>query len=149
MTREIDDPLYIDTNALVALFDADDERHQTAKEVFTGIRRGELSYGPLYTSRFVIAETATTVLGNVGHDEAVEAVRTVRNSTSITVLSADPAAFDRTVSRFVAYDDHRISFVDHTNGVLADEHDIDHVFAFDDDFATLGLTQVPVDTGEV
>ena len=43
------------------------------------------------------------------------------------------------------YDDQEISFVDHTTSVLADERDIDHIFAFDSDFRTLGFSLVPGD----
>jgi predicted nucleic acid-binding protein len=57
--------------------------------------------------------------------------------------------FDRTAEQFAAYDDQQISFVDHLDRVLSDEFDIEHVFAFEDDFRTLGVTRVPVDTGDV
>jgi len=35
--------------------------------------------------------------------------------------------------------------VDHTTGVLADEVDAEHIFAFDSDFRTLGFSLVPAD----
>ncbi|WP_247731203.1 type II toxin-antitoxin system VapC family toxin [Halovivax limisalsi] len=139
------DPLFIDTNALVALFDEDDHHHQSATAVFDGIQRGDLRYGPLFTSRYVLSETATTMVVGIDHRAAVEALATVSESPSINVLEVDTALFDRTVSQFERYDDHEISFVDHTNAVLADEYDIEHIFAFDSDFATLGLQRVPVD----
>jgi predicted nucleic acid-binding protein len=69
-------------------------------------------------------------------------------------LSALLAALDgRTLTldvldEFARYDHHQISFIDRTSAVLARELDIERVFAFDSDFATLGFTRVPVDTGE-
>lgn len=142
-------PLFIDTNAFVALFDEDDEHYEAADTIFNRINRGELPYGPLFTSRYVLAETATAIRFGVGHREAVEALSTVRNSSSINVLEAGGGIFDRTATQFEQYDDQMISFVDHMNAVLADEYDIDHIFAFDSDFATLDLIRVPVDTGDM
>lgn len=43
------------------------------------------------------------------------------------------------------YDDRQISFIDRLNAVLAREYDIDHIFAFDRDFSTLGLARVPAE----
>lgn len=141
-------PLFVDTNALVAAFNEDDERYDAATAVLEGLRTGELPYGPVFTSRYVLAETATTILVGVGHREAVDALTTVRSSATFNVLDVDADLFDRAAAQFEQYDDQTISFVDHLNGVLADEYDIEHIFAFDADFATLGLTRVPVDTGD-
>ena len=56
--------------------------------------------------------------------------------------------FAQTAAQFEEYDDQQISFIDHLNSVFSNEFDIEHIFAFEDDFATLGLTRVPVDTGD-
>ena len=65
------------------------------------------------------------------------------------MIHPDQAAFDAATTEFNRYDDHDISLVDHLTGVLAAERDVDHVFAFDGDFRTLGFTVVPDDTGEL
>lgn len=142
-------PLFVDTNALVAYFAENDERHDEATTVFESIGGGDLPYGPLYTSRYVLAETATTLLVGFDHDAAVSALDSVRDSSSFNLLPVDADLFGETFRQFQQYDDQRISFVDHMNAVLAGEYDIDHVFAFDDDFATLGMVRVPVDTDDV
>ena len=96
----------------------------------------------------MLSETATTLLYGVDHRAAVQALETIRSSSTFNVLEVDESLFDRTAEQFAAYDDHRISFVDQLNAVLSVEFDIEHIFAFEDDFRTLGLTRVPVDTGE-
>lgn len=141
-------PLFVDTNAFVALADEDDVHHEAANTVREGIATGRLPYGPLFTSRYVLSETATTIRYGVGHPEAVDVLTTVRESSSFNVLNVTEHLFDRTVDQFARYDDQQISFVDHLNSVLSDAFDIQHIFAFESDFATLGLTRVPVDTGE-
>lgn len=141
-------PLFVDTNAFVALANEDDVHHEAAQAVRDGIASGELRYGPLFTSRYVLSETATTILYGVGHREAVDVLTTVRESSSFNVLDVDEQLFERTADQFARYDDQQISFIDHLNSILSDAFDIQHIFAFEPDFATLGLTRVPVDTGE-
>lgn len=141
-------PLFVDTNAFVALANEDDRHHDAAQAVRDGIETGELSYGPLFTTRYVLSETATTILYRIGHREAVEVLATVRESSTFNVLDVTEPIFDRAAEQFAEYDDQEISFVDHLNAVLSDDLGIEHIFAFEDDFDTLGMTRVPVDTGE-
>lgn len=142
-------PLFVDTNAFVALFDEDDDHHDRANAVLDGIGDGALPYGPIYTSRYVLSETATVLLYGSGHRDAVEALASIRGSSTFNVLAVTEQLFERTADQFGRYDDQEISFVDHMNGVLSDEYGIEHIFAFEADFKTLGMTRVPVDTGEV
>lgn len=141
-------PLFVDTNAFVALFDEDDSHYERANNVLDAIQKRSLQYGPLFTSRYVLSETATVLLYGVGHREAVQALGTIRESSTFNILNVTTPIFERTVQQFAAYDDQEISFIDHLNSVLSDEFDIEHIFAFEQDFRTLGLTRVPVDTGE-
>jgi len=141
-------PLFVDTNAFVALFDEDDEHHVRANAVMDGIQDGELNYGPIYTSRYVLSETATVLLYGAGHREAVDALTTIRGSSTVNILDVTAQLFDQTAEQFAEYDDQRISFVDHLNSVFGDQFDIEYIFAFEDDFQTLGMTRVPVDTGD-
>jgi predicted nucleic acid-binding protein len=141
-------PLFVDTNAFVALFDEDDDYHASANSVMDRIRDGDLDYGPVFTSRYVLAETATVLLYGIGHREAVEALTTIRESSTVNVLEVTEQIFARTVEQFAAYSDQETSFVDHLNAVCGEEFDIEHIFAFEEDFRTLGMTRVPVDTGE-
>jgi predicted nucleic acid-binding protein len=142
-------PLLVDTNAFVALFDTDDCHHTSANAVLDDIRDGELTYGPIFTSRYVLSETATMLQYGIGHREAVDALTTIRASSTFNILDVTEAIFDRTADQFARYDDQQISFVDHLSSILGDQLDIDHIFAFEEDFRTLGMTRVPVDTGDV
>lgn len=143
-------PLFIDTGALFAYYNANDtgDRHARARSVFGAIQAGDLAYRPLLTSRYVLAELATLLRRKVGHSTAVSALSDLRGSPAFTICLLDDAGFAATCEQFKQYDDQQISFIDHSSAVLAQDHDTDHVFAFDDDFATLGFTRVPVDTGD-
>lgn len=141
-------PLFVDTNAFVAIFDEDDNHHERANNVLDAIQERSLSYGPLFTSRYVLSETATVLLYGVGHREAVQALTTIRESSTFNILTVTTPIFERTATQFGASDDQEISFIDRLNSVLSEEFEIDHIFAFEEDFRTLGLTRVPVDTGD-
>ena len=141
-------PLFIDTGAFYAYYDPDDDEYERSRAVFEAIRAGELVYGPLYTSRYVLSETATLTLVRQDHATASRALNEIR-AAGFQILDVDEALFARTCEQFDRYDDHKISFVDHLTGVLCDEHGIERVFTFDPgDFRTLGFTAVPEDTGE-
>jgi predicted nucleic acid-binding protein len=140
-------PLFVDTAAFFARFNERATEHDRARAVFDRIRSGDLQYGPLFTSRYVLSEFATLMLRKVGHRPAVTALNRIREASSFNVLSVGGDAFDRTCEQFARYDDQRISFVDHSSAVLADDRGIDSVFTFDRaDFRTLGFTVLPDDT---
>jgi predicted nucleic acid-binding protein len=141
-------PLFVDTGGLYAVFDEDDTEHARARTVFDGIREGDLAYRPIYMSAHALSELVTLVLARGGTADAADVLQKVRSSPNVTVIHPDAVAFDAACDQFEEYDDQVISLVDHLTGVLAAERGVEHVFAFDDDFATLGLTRVPVDTGE-
>ena len=145
MSESARTPLIVDTGAFYARADADDQHHETAVRVFESVRDGTLPYGPIYTSHAVLSELATLLLYKLGHEDAARVLTAIRDSESFTVLSIDQSVFDATVAQFVEYDDQAISFVDHATAVLAEEHGVEHVFAFDDDFRTLGLAVVPAE----
>ena len=88
---------------------------------------------------------ATLCLYKLGHDDAVRALKAVRESESFNILSVGRSAFEAAAGQFGEYDDQEISFVDHTTAILADERDVGHVYAFDSDFRTLGFSVVPED----
>lgn len=138
-------PLFVDTGAFYARADEDDKHHETAKRFFDGMRTGDLVYRPVYTTQAVLSELATLCLYKLGHDVAVRNLRTIRESTSFNILPVDRSAFEKAVEQFGDYDDQSISFVDHTTTILADERDINHIFAFNSDFQTLGFAVVPGD----
>lgn len=140
--------LFIDTGAFFAAFNDADAHHDHAAAVLEEIRTGDLPYRPLYTTGYVLSELATLTLRKKGHAAAVRALDRATDPANITVLHPDAATFTTAREEFARYDDQQISFVDHMTGVLAADRDVERVFAFDNDFRTLGFTVVPGDTGE-
>lgn len=142
-------PLFVDTGPFYARFDDDDAHHDRTISLFEQIRTGEPLYRPVYTSRYILAETTRLLLYRVSHEAALTALTAIRRGELFTVLDVDDDRFERACEQFEQYDDQEITLVDHLSGVLAEERDVTHVFTFDpDDFRTLGFTAVPGDTGE-
>lgn len=135
-------PLFVDTSALFARFNARDARHDAAVDVLDRIRSGD-TYAPLYTSDYVLDELSTLLQRKTSHDTAVRTLTAVRDSRAMEVVHVTPSDFEATAAEFERYDDQAIPFTDHATAVLAADRDVEHVFAFDDDFETLGLTVVP------
>lgn len=145
MSVEAARALFVDTSAFYARADKSDGNHDRAARCFEAIKSGELPYRPLYTSQAVCSELVTLLCRKVGHEQAVTVLTAIQEAESIAVLPVDRPTFAAATGQFSAYDDHQISFVDHTTGVLADHRDVDHVFSFDDDFRILDFRLVPDD----
>jgi predicted nucleic acid-binding protein len=86
-------PLFVDTGPFYARFDGDDGFHDRASELFKRIRTGDLLYRPVYTSRYVLAETTRLLVQRVSHEAASTALSAIRNGELFTVLTADEDRF--------------------------------------------------------
>jgi predicted nucleic acid-binding protein len=135
----------LDFETVHARADEDDRHHEDAIRLFNGIRSGKIAYRPIYTSQAVLSEFATLALYKLGHDTATSALTAIRDSNSVNVLPIGEPAFETAAAQFVDYDGQQISFVDHTTSILASERGVEHIFAFDSDFRTLGFSLVPDD----
>ena len=138
-------PVFIDTGAFYARADEDDKHHEDAIRLLGGIQSGEIAHRPIYTSQAVLSEFATLALYKLGHDTASRALTAIRESDSVNIIPVGSPAFETAAEQFTDYDDQQISFVDHTTSILADERGVEHIFAFDSDFRTLGFSLVPDD----
>lgn len=138
-------PIFVDTGAFYARADRDDQHHETATQLFDRIRSGELPYRPVYTSQAVVSELATLALYKLDHNDAARTLSAIRGSESFNIIPVGKPVFETAAEQFADYDDQQISFVDHTTSILADEREIEHIFAFDSDFRTLGFSLIPED----
>ena len=86
-----------------------------------------------------------TDMYKIGHDAAARALTVIRNAESVNIIPVGKSTFEAATAQFIDYDAQQISVVDHTTTVLAAERDIEHIFAFDSDFRTLGFSLVPDD----
>lgn len=119
-----------------------------ANAVCEAILAGNRQHRPIYTTSHILGELVTLLL-RYSYIITVQALDQIRNSPSVTVIHPDRVAFEAAVTALDRYDDQAILLVNHLTGVLADERDVDRLFAYNSDFRTLRFTLVPNDTGLV
>lgn len=138
-------PMFVDTGAFYAYVVSNAPRHDRARETMNAIRDGSLHVRPLYTTGYVLSELSTLILRTKDHQTAFDTLTRIRESTAVRVLHPDASQLARSCESFEQYDDQQISFVDHVTATLANEFDVEYVFAFDSDFRTLGFSLAPED----
>lgn len=141
--REAPVPLFVDTNALFAYFYRGSSQHDEARVAIEAIGDGELPYNPLVTNQYVLDEVVTLLLSRADCRAAHEALETILNEPTFRVLDVSPGLVEHAIEQFRRYDDQAISLTDHVIAVQADERGIDHLFTYDGDFRTFGITVVP------
>ena len=130
---------FVDTSALYALLDADDENHRAAATWFVG--PGTTPVTDLVTHSYVVVESTALVhhrLGAAGVRDLFDAI-----IPALTITFVDSALHARAAAAYLAGLSRRVSFVDRVNFQLMRDLAIDQAFAFDRDFVTEGFALVP------
>lgn len=135
--------LFLDSGSLIGRTLANDANHEAAADLFRRISEREVPYEHLFTSNFVVDETATFLLYRAGPRPALEVLAWARESPNLRVLHVSEdveAAADREFRRFAPS---RVSYTDCTTKVLVERESIDAVFSFDRDIEVMGLSRIP------
>lgn len=130
---------FVDTSALYALLDADDENADAAAGWLAG--SGADPSHPLVTHSYVIVETSALVHHRLG----TRAVRDLFEGLvpALQVTFVEPDLHERSTAAYLAGLSRRVSFVDRVSFQLIREAGIDQAFAFDHDFVSEGIPLVP------
>ncbi len=131
--------VFVDTSALVALFNEDDTLYDKAVKGLEMIKSRRLR---VVISDFVFSETVTTALARAGHRTAVTVGEFILSSAIVDFIWLDEAQKRRAWDYFKRHDDKRFSFTDCTSFVLMDELKIKRYFGFDEDFKRAGFISV-------
>lgn len=138
--------IFIDTSALLAVFDASDQWHGAAANYWTSELINAPARPRVYVSDYILDEVATRTREKVGHNKAVEALDLLREliaSGAITLARIEAHRFDNAVGIFRKYDDQDFSFTDCTSFAVCSELGISQAFAFDSHFRTYGIQIAP------
>jgi len=130
---------FVDTSALYALLDADDQNHGAAAAWF-----GDSGGAPdetLVTHTYVVVETAELVQHRLGAAAVRDLFDGLLPALEVTVV--DAALHERAVAAYLAGLGRQVSFVDRVSFELVRRERLDRAFAFDRDFAREGITLVP------
>jgi len=78
--------VFVDTSALIALFSRQDQNHGAARMTMQGLAKGGMM---LLMSDYILDETVTGILADVGHDAAVKAGEFILGSNIVRTIWLD------------------------------------------------------------
>jgi uncharacterized protein len=130
--------LFVDTSALVALFDRKDRNHPQAKAVLDKIKTDRKR---MLITDYIFDECITTVLSAVGHHSAVMVGDFILSSKIVEIIWLDEAVKSRAWDFFKQHSDKRFSFTDCTSFILMKQLRVDKYFSFDSDFRQAGFVE--------
>ena len=128
--------VFIDTSALLALLDPDDDSHRAAAETFSSL----LPDG-LVTHNYVVVETAALVQSRLPRLQL--RILFTGLLPLVEVEWIDTELHDAAVATLLSTTRRSISFVDWVSFELMRRHTIETAFALDRDFRTQGFQTTP------
>jgi predicted nucleic acid-binding protein len=138
--------VFVDTSALLAVFDRSDQWHEKAEGYWTSSVVQSLPRPRILLTDFIIDEAATRIRSKVGHDKAVEAVRLLLGLVergAFELLYINATRFKSAWEIFQEYPDQDFSFTDCTSFVVCQEEKVTVAFTFDADFKIYRINTVP------
>ena len=125
--------IFLDTGVIVAARNADDKKHEKAKDLMRSALRRD--YGTAYTSDYIFDEAVTLMLMRTKNpDLALDVGEFVLRSSRITKLRVSRDDFMQAWSKFKTLKKELLSFTDCTSLVLMDRNKIEEIMSFDSDF---------------
>lgn len=125
---------FVDTSALLALLDRDEERHADAVESWTRLAEIE---APLVTTSYVVVETTAVAQHRLGLD----AVRVLTRDILplIDIVYVDQTLHAAATAALLAANRRQLSLVDCVSFEVMRDHEVMRAFAFDSHFAEQGF----------
>ena len=134
------DTIFVDTSALFAVLDGDDDNHQRALRAWSSmVDRLEVDPGAAITHSGVVIESAALVQRRLGMDATRDLLETI--VPSFTVVWIDEQIHRLAVAAMLAAGKRQVSLVDWTSFTVMRDRAITHAFAFDNDFERQGFQQ--------
>lgn len=130
--------VFVDTSALYAVLDRDEENHATAAQAYEALLDDGVS---LLTHAYVVVEAGALVQRRLG----TEAVRALMDDMlpALDVVFVDEPMHRAAVGAMLAAGDRAVSLVDWASFELMRSRGVRHAFAFDADFAEQGFALLP------
>lgn len=132
-------PIFVDTSAWCAFFNAGDQHHDWAKNAWQELGT---QHGELVTSDYVLDETITLLRNRCGFAAAKEAGEKLQASEILTRLFVDQRHFQLAWEWFKKYRDHDFSFTDCSSFVFMKEKRIERVWTLDQHFVAAGFEKI-------
>jgi predicted nucleic acid-binding protein len=129
--------VFVDSSALYAQLDPDDEYHDSAVEAFPRLARSER----LVTHNYAFVESVSLVQARLGIDAAAALVHDI--ARLLELIWVDEMIHSAALTALLAARSRQTSFVDWTSFEVMRRENIEVAFAFDRDFVRQGFRLVP------
>ncbi len=130
------DQVLIDTVALLALVNADDELHQRTASVYRTLAHER---APLLTTHWVLAEFLNGASSIAMRGSALKLHGALRASARVTIVEASSESWERGLALYSARPDKEWSFVDCTSISECELRNVRRVLTSDRHFKQAGL----------
>ena len=127
--------VFVDTMGWFSLFDRRDAWHKAARDLMRRFRDDKVR---LFTSDYIVDETATLLLMRGATTSLVTFFERIHASDALTVAMVGESRFDEAGNFFLKHRDQGYSFTDVTSFLLMRELRIREVLTHDDHFAKAG-----------
>jgi predicted nucleic acid-binding protein len=126
--------IFIDTSALIAFIDADDEFHDEAVKIYSYLLRERIL---TFTSNYILLETIVILKNRIG----LEAVRLFNNDIMpiLKIHWIDETLHNLCVNNLIIANRKKVSLVDYTSFEIMRKLNISKVFTFDYHFREIGF----------
>lgn len=129
----------VDTGVLIGMADADDQHHDTAREIVRAMDHGDLPTGRVPDA--VVLETLNWIHARKRHAIAVETYDRLHRSAGFEIVQTAQTDFTGAVERFRSEADR--SFGDATIAAYMERAGIEYLYSFNGDFDRLdGITRL-------
>ena len=134
--------IFLDTSALIAYYNADDEHHAEAFEAVEKIGKGETPLTRFYITDYIFDEMMTFIECVLNkHELALNVGEALQTSPFTIIVRIDEDLFMEAWDFFKENKDH--SFTDCTSFQAMKRNSVTHAFTFDKHFKNAGFQTIP------
>lgn len=127
--------VFLDTSFILALEDADDQRHKTAAKFWTDFKQKPRK---IITTTYVFDETVTFLRRRISHDKAAHVGKLLLSSPTVELIHISEIQFDKSWNLFLKYHDKGFSFTDCVSFIVMEERSTKEALTFDEHFQQKG-----------
>jgi predicted nucleic acid-binding protein len=120
---------FVDSVVLIGAFYRNDQWHAKAAPI---VREIDSGHSPAYITDFILSEVLNFLHQKAGHGAAVETLRALESSETISILRVSDSQFAAGNAFFEKYT--RLSFVDALTVACMKDLGIENIYSFDSDF---------------
>jgi len=126
--------IFIDTSALIAFMNQDDEFHKDSFKIFSQLLAQR---SKIIISNYILLETMVILKNRIG----IEAVKVLKNDILPVIQTCwvDEEMHNFCLNAQIAFGRQKISFVDYTSFEIMRRLDIKQAFTFDSHFKDMGF----------